>query len=270
MLFHELTHVDAHHVVFRIKHEAGQRLAQLGLANPGWPQKQKRAGRAVRVRQTRARTANGVGDSLDGFVLPDHTLVQFVLHQQQFVALALHHFGHRNTGGAAHHLGNFLGSDLGAQQARRCVRCTMAFLGLGFFQALFQLWQLAVLQFGDLVEVALAGQLFDLEFEFVNLLAQVATALGAGFLGFPDLVQVGNFFLQAGDLAVDEFKTLARSLVFFTLHSLPLDLQLDQAAVELVHHLGLGVHFDLDLAGRLVDQVNGFVGQETVGDVAVA
>ena len=35
---------------------------------------------------------------------------------QQLVALALHHLGHRDAGGARHHLGDFLRADLGAQQ----------------------------------------------------------------------------------------------------------------------------------------------------------
>jgi hypothetical protein len=78
--------------------------------------------------------------------------------------LALHQLGHGNAGGARHHLGDLLGADLGAQQPRRRrLRCGLAFLGLGFLQALFQLGQLAVLQLGHLVEVALAGELLDLE-----------------------------------------------------------------------------------------------------------
>ena len=47
-------------------------------------------------------------------------------------------------------------------------------------------------------------------------------------------------------------------------------MQLNQAAVELVDDFGLGVDFDLDFGSRLVDQINRFVWQETIGDVAVA
>ena len=45
--------------------------------------------------------------------------------------------------------------------------------------------------------------------------------------------------------------------------------QLDQAPVEPVHRLGLGVDLHLDARRRLVDQVDRLVGQEAVGDVAV-
>ena len=50
---------------------------------------------------------------------------------------------------------------------------------------------------------------------------------------------------------------------------LALDLQLDDAPVDLVELLGLGVDRHAHAAGRLVDEVDRLVGQEAVGDVAV-
>jgi hypothetical protein len=61
--------------------------------------------------------------------------VQLVFHLQQLVALALHHLGHRNAGGTADHLGDFLGADLGAQQL--AAGPPGLFLGLGFLAAAF-------------------------------------------------------------------------------------------------------------------------------------
>jgi hypothetical protein len=52
-------------------------------------------------------------------------------------------------------------------------------------------------------------------------------------------------------------------------HRLALDLELDHAPVELVHHLGLGVDLHLDPRRGLVDQVDRLVRQEAVGDVAM-
>ena len=43
------------------------------------------------------------------------TFVQAPFHLQQLVFFSLHHFGHRNSGGTAHHLGNFFGAHLRAQ-----------------------------------------------------------------------------------------------------------------------------------------------------------
>lgn len=76
--------------------------------------------------------------------------------------------------------------------------------------------------------------------------------------------------MQLGDLVLDQAEALLRGFVLLAAHGFALDLQLDQAAVEPVHHLGLGIHLDLDLGGRLVDEVDRLVGQEAVGDVAVA
>jgi hypothetical protein len=54
MFLHELAHVDADHVVFAVEQEAGQGLAQLGLAHAGGAEEEEGASRPVRVRQARA------------------------------------------------------------------------------------------------------------------------------------------------------------------------------------------------------------------------
>ena len=83
------------------------------------------------------------------------------------------------------------------------------------------------------------------------------------------LLEVGELFLQLGELRVQIVEALLRGVVRFLLQRLALDLQLDDAALELVHDLGLGVDLDAHARGRLVDQVDRLVGQEAVGDVAV-
>ena len=70
------------------------------------------------IRQPRARAADRVRDEAHRLVLADHALVQPLFHLDQLLALALHHLRHRDAGGARHHLGDFLGADLRAQQPR--------------------------------------------------------------------------------------------------------------------------------------------------------
>ena len=60
------------------------------------------------------------------------------------------------------------------------------------------------------------------------------------------------------------------ALVGLLLQRLALDLELDDAPVELVELLGLGIDLHAQPRRRLVDQVDRLVGQEAVGDVAVA
>ncbi len=60
-----------------------------------------------------------------------------------------------------------------------------------------------------------------------------------------------------------------RSIVLFFSHGLAFNLELNQAPIQFVHHLGFGVNFDLDFGRCLVNQVDGLIGQKAIGDVAV-
>jgi hypothetical protein len=83
--------------------------------------------------------------------------------------------------------------------------------------------------------------------------------------------QVGAALAQFGQLALPIlFASAPAGLVLLFLQRLALDLQLHDRAVDLIQLLRLGVDLHAQPAGRLVDQVDGLVGQEAVGDVAVA
>ena len=97
----------------------------------------------------------------------------------------------------------------------------------------------------------------------------VLAALHRGFLGLPDLIEIGIVAFEPRDLVFDESETFARALVLFPAHRLALDLELNQTAVELVHRFRLRVDFHADTAGGLIDQVDGFVRQKAVGDVTM-
>ncbi len=60
-----------------------------------------------------------------------------------------------------------------------------------------------------------------------------------------------------------------RGLVFLLPQGFALDLELHEAALELLEFLGHGLHLGAQLRGGFVHQVDGLVGQEPVGDVAV-
>ena len=121
-----------------------------------------------------------------------------------------------------------------------------------------------------LLPVALALGLVHLELGALELFLDVGRALHARLLGLPDFLEVGVFLLEALDLVLDEAQALLGSLVLLLLQRLALDLELDEAPVEAVHHLGLGIDLHLDARGRLVDQVDRLVGKEAVRDVARA
>ena len=196
--------------------------------------------------------------------------MQSLFHQQQFFTLALHQFGHGNAGGAGHDFGDFFGTHLGAQQARALFgRVPVVFAGIGIFQALFQLGQLAVLQLGHFVEVALAFELFHLNAAALDLLFDLRPALGLGFFRFPNVFQIGVFFLQLDDFFFNQGHAFDGRIVLLFAHRFAFNFELNQTPVQLVHHLGLGVDFNFDFGGRFVNQIDRLVGQETIGDVAV-
>ena len=64
-------------------------------------------------------------------------------------------------------------------------------------------------------------------------------------------------------------EALERRLVFLLLQRHLLDLQLNDAPLELIQRLGLGVDLHADARRGLIDQIDGLVGQLPVGDVTV-
>ena len=89
------------------------------------------------------------------------------------------------------------------------------------------------------------------------------------FFGQPDLLEVRVLALDHRDLFIElgHLFLCRRRLLFF--HRLALNLQLNQAALEAIHGLGLGVNFHSDPTACLIDQVDGFVRQLPVSDVTL-
>jgi len=265
VLLHELGHVDADHRLLGIEEELGQRLAKLGLAHPGRAEKEERAARTIRVGQTGARAAHGIGYGHHGFVLTDDASVQHVFHAQQLVALAFEHLGDRDTGPLGNHLGDLLVGHLVTQQL-------VFFLAMliDHLQAALEVRNDAVLQFGHARQITLASRCFELGLGLFDLLLDLRRTLHLGFLRLPDFFQIGVFALQLGDVVFQLGQALLGGLVVFLLQRLTLDLQLDQAAIQAIELFGLGVDLHADTAGGLVDQVDGLVRQLAIGDIAVA
>ena len=90
----------------------------------------------------------------------------------------------------------------------------------------------------------------------------VTLCLPFGGHGVGLLQQVGQFFFQL-------FQTVFAGGIVLFLQRLGLDLQLQDLAIQLVEFFGLAIHLHPQAAGGFVHQVDGLVGQEAVGDVAV-
>ena len=112
MLLHVLAHVDADHRPLVVEEEVGQRAGQLGLADAGGAEEEERADRPVGVGQAGPAAADGVGHRGDGLVLADDPLVEDLLHADELLHLALHEAGDGDAGPLGDDLGDVLLVDL--------------------------------------------------------------------------------------------------------------------------------------------------------------
>ncbi len=126
-----------------------------------------------------------------------------------------------------------------------------------------------VLQFGRLRVVARPLCAFHVEAQLFELFLLGAYALDGILLVRPLRGEAHALFLQVRQLALEPLEPLLRRGIGFLAQGLALDLELHDAPT---HFVELGRHrVDLHAQARsgLVDQVDGLVGQEPVGDVAV-
>ena len=89
MLFHEFRHVEQDEARFVVEQEFCERLGQLGFPGARWADEEKRANRAVGIAQPRPSQTHGLGNRLDGRILPFDPFAKRLLHRPQPLALVL-------------------------------------------------------------------------------------------------------------------------------------------------------------------------------------
>ena len=122
MLLLILRHVDTRHHRLVVEEIFSQCLGQLRLTDTRGAEEDEGGDRPLRVLQSCPRTAHGIADGGDGFVLSDDPLVELVFEAQQLLALTLHHACHGDARPAADHFGNVVGGDLLADATSRELR----------------------------------------------------------------------------------------------------------------------------------------------------
>ena len=234
MAIHELRHVDAHHGLFGVEHELGQGLAKLGLADAGRAEKHERAVGTIRIGQSRARAANRIRHRFHRLFLAHDALAQHFFHAQQLLALAFEHARYRDPGPLRYDLGDF---DLGHRVAQQLVGLLFGLERLG--KPLLEIGNASVLQFGHAREILRAPRRVEIRAGPLQLLLDMRRALHRGLLRLPDLLEIRVLLFQPLECFFQRAQTLARCLIGFLLERLALDLELDDAPVELVERFGL-------------------------------
>jgi len=141
---------------------------------------------------------------------------------------------------------------------------------LHFFEFALHVGEESVLDFAGAVQVASALGLFEFGAELLDSLGDF---LGlADFLFFlePLGAERGGLLLHLGEFALELFEALATGGVFFFFEGLALHLELHDLALELVDLGRQGFQLDLETGCGLVHEIDRFVRQEAVADVAVA
>ena len=76
----------------------GQSAGELGLADPGGPEEEEAAYRAVGVREPSPGPADSLGNRFDSLFLADDPFVQLLFEAHEALTLLLRKLAHRNAG----------------------------------------------------------------------------------------------------------------------------------------------------------------------------
>ena len=123
--------------------------------------------------------------------------------------------------------------------------------------------------FAGALEVVLALGALELAAGGVELLDRRLARVDRLLLGLPACLHLRGRLLELGELGLDRLAACLRGVVLLSLERLALDLELEDAAVDLVDLDGRRLDLHLQPRGGLVDQVDRLVGEEAVGDVAL-
>ena len=139
--------------------------------------------------------------------------------------------------------------------------------GLG--ELLFELRDHAIAQLPGPAQIALALGLVKLGAGLVEAFLNVARCFQFVALGLPFGGHLGGLLLQITEFLFELGQAILGGRVVFLLERFGFDLHLQDLPVERVEFFGFAVDFHAQTARGFVHQVDGFVGQEAVGDVAV-
>ena len=192
--------------------------------------------------------------------------MQRFVEVQEFFPFACHHLGDRDTRPAADDLGNIFFADFFFEELRILMFSQVGFL---FLQLFLQFRQFAVLQFRSLGQIVVAFGLGHFAFDGVDFFLQALGAQNGLFFFIPLGFELAFFFFQFVLRFRDLGQAFFGSVVRFFVQGLFFDFQLHDLMAQFVNRRRHGFDFRTQFGGSFVDEVDGLIGQETVGNVAV-
>ena len=194
--------------------------------------------------------------------LTDDPLVQAFFHAQQLFTLTFQHPTCRNTGPTLNHTGDLLGANgLGHHYF------AFGTFGLGKFG--FKLRDNAVRQLSGLGQIAFTFGDIQLGTRTVQLFFQITGTGKLVAFGLPLRRHFRRAILQVSQVFLKRFQTILGCGIIFNAQGLGLDLHLQDLTVQRIKLFGLAIDFHTQTARGLVHQINGFVRQEPIRNVAM-
>ena len=117
--------------------------------------------------------------------------------------------------------------------------------------------------------LTLALRIGELDPQLIELGLELLCVGQLFLLGLPARRDVGRLLLERGQLAFQVLQALLRARVMLLPERLLLDFQAHDLTVDRIELLRLGIDLHLEACSRLVDEVDGLVREEAIGDVAV-
>src|SRR6266404_2576842 len=221
----------------------------------------------MRVLESRARAPHRVGHGRQRLLLPDDALAQLVLELEQPLLLRLEHLRDGNAGPLGNDLRDVLGVHFFLQ-----VLPFLLDLGEPLLELLNLLLDRRNPPIADLrrfLEIAAPRRLLRFRAQLLHFRLLRLDLLDRVLLRLPLRLHGVRLLAQLRQLLLDLGAAFFGGLVLLLRQRLPLNLELHDLALDFVDLLRQRIDGDAEPRRGLVDQVDRFVGQEAVGDVAV-
>ena len=275
MLLRVLRHVNSNHGAFIIEEELRQGLSKFGLTNARRAKEEEGTCGSVRIGQACTRTADSIRNRADSILLTNQSMGNEVLHMDELLALGLEQLAHGDSSPRFDNLSdlgraNFFGNHWLIGFVRLLFSLNLFFL---FANLTFDLRNIAVLETSCFFEATGTNRQLQLGTQLIQLDAELTHAVVASLFGFPTAGESSKLFVLVRKVLPKLLEALRRGLVQaigVRLGQVGLfHAQTIHLATQNVNFLGRGVKFHAQAGGSLVDQVNGFIGKLTPGDVAI-
>ncbi len=119
------------------------------------------------------------------------------------------------------------------------------------------------------MQVAFALCHFHIGAGLIKLLLQFLHGIHAVFFRVPCGAECVGLFFQISQFDFHRFQPVLAGCIVFLAQGFALNFELDNPAVQFVQFFRLAINLHPQAAGGLINQINGFVGQEPVGNITV-